>query len=552
MQSSYLLGRIGPSSEDRERSRPNSFAAALFELLLVRQAHGPRFDRHRNLRRAIVALDIQTVDSPTLQLISARLQLISARVLSCPPPTQNCAKYTELRGHITVLEGLHAARLRELGDSDAKGHKLHLRAERAGLKARSSGAQGCCGRAVSRAYEGSAGLGAARLDQGENQQVGSVHSFSSEKCLLRHRRIVGNILPGIEKAQKLAVAASKPRKIDAVAPTSPDSPFSSHIRRFEQRPANAERSNHTHVAGYDQNILHRMASLDASSRGFPQEIIDALVDEMAGDTKTLVACSLTGSHLHHSHSTPAIPSNGSLLLARRACTGVHHIVSSCLTLLPHPLYRFAGAEGEHEQMIRIMHKLQNIEVLTLEYYNSVRGSLLENAILSLLRKSTFKHLHLSTSDLSPSFLASVMMASPALTLGESRVQGQYVSPPSSSRPSALECLILPRRGMGTDQQHFLLHPTTSIFLRSIKRLYLHETAGAELCATLFSLMSSSLERLKLQCSPNALLPLFDFPQLPALRFVKFQISRVAVSRIDSVVAHMRDVAPQVEILVTHY
>jgi hypothetical protein len=203
-------------------------------------------------------------------------------------------------------------------------------------------------------------------------------------------------------------------------------------------------------------------------------------------------------------------------------------------------------------MIRIMHKLQNIEVLTLEYYNSVRGSLLENAILSLLRKSTFKHLHLSTSDLSPSFLASVMMASPALTLGESRVQGQYVSPPSSSRPSALECLILPRRGMGTDQQHFLLHPTTSIFLRSIKRLYLHETAGAELCATLFSLMSSSLERLKLQCSPNALLPLFDFPQLPALRFVTFQISRVAVSRIDSVVAHMRDVAPQVEILVTHY
>jgi hypothetical protein len=175
------------------------------------------------LRRAIVALDIQTVDSPTLQLISARLQLISARVLSCPPPTQNCAKYTELRGHITVLEGLHAARLRELGDSDAKGHKLHLRAERTGLKARSVALKDAAAaqfrahmkvlrdsgrydwrRPLLRFLRLSLLQRQARLDQGENQQVGSVHSFSSEKCLLRHRRIVGNILPGIEKAQKLA------------------------------------------------------------------------------------------------------------------------------------------------------------------------------------------------------------------------------------------------------------------------------------------------------------------------------------------------------------
>ncbi|KAJ7213347.1 hypothetical protein C8J57DRAFT_1602059 [Mycena rebaudengoi] len=363
----------------------------------------------------------------------------------------------------------------------------------------------------------------------------------------------------IEKGQKSAVPASKPRKIDAVAPTSSGSPLSSlsdvtivillnlallALPPYPLHHAHITISKHGRFIAWLLRLVHsgndRLTRNDRITpehrashgivrcqlTGIPQEIIDALVDEIAEDTRTLVACSLAG---------PIFTTPTRRQLFRRMDLYCWHagrvleLITSCPRVLPFVrtlFIDFAGAEGEHEQMIRIMHKLRNIEVLTLEYYN--------------------------TSDLSPTFLASAMTASPALTLGDSRVVGQYVSPPPSSRPSALECLILLRRGMGTDQQRFLLHPTTSIHFRSLKRLHLHEAAGAEFCAALLSLTSPSLERLKLQCSPNALLPLFDFPRLPALRFVEFQISRVVVSRIDIIVAHMRDVAPQVEILVTHY
>ncbi|KAJ7268415.1 hypothetical protein C8J57DRAFT_1717180 [Mycena rebaudengoi] len=54
-----------------------------------------------------------------------------------PAPAQNCVQCAELRGHITVLENLHAARLKELGDSaEAKGRERNWHAERVGLQAR--------------------------------------------------------------------------------------------------------------------------------------------------------------------------------------------------------------------------------------------------------------------------------------------------------------------------------------------------------------------------------------------------------------------------------
>ncbi|KAJ7237102.1 hypothetical protein C8J57DRAFT_1568860 [Mycena rebaudengoi] len=359
---------------------------------------------------------------------------------------------------------------------------------------------------------------------------------------------------GAEISWYISFPASKPRKIDAVAPTSSGSPLSSLSDDTAPAPPRSHKApsllnlallalppspsspcayNHqqtwtlhrvavTSYSGNDrltrndritptsqthqQNIAHRMESLDWMKWRKTPEPSSPVRWQVPSSPLPLAASysvewiSTAGMQDVYWSSSPRVPFVRTLFID------------------------FAGAEGEHEQMIRIMHKLRNIEVLTLEYYN----------------------------DLSPTFLASAMTASPALTLGDSRVVGQYVSPPPSSRPSALECLILLRHGIGTDQQRFLLHPTTSIHFRSLKRLHLHEAAGAEFCAALLSLTSPSLERLKLQCSPNALLPLFDFPRLPALRFVEFQISHVVVSRIDIIVAHMRDVAPQVEILVTHY
>ncbi|KAJ7234225.1 hypothetical protein C8J57DRAFT_1729182, partial [Mycena rebaudengoi] len=89
---------------------------------------------------------------------------------------------------------------------------------------------------------------------------------------------------------------------------------------------------------------------------------------MAEDTRTLVACSLAG---------PIFTTPTRRQLFRRMDLYCLHagrvleLITSCPRVLPFVrtlFIDFAGAEGEHEQMIRIMHKLRNIEVLTLEYY----------------------------------------------------------------------------------------------------------------------------------------------------------------------------------------
>jgi hypothetical protein len=68
---------------------------------------------------------------------STRQTATSGDSLIPPAPAENCPQCAELWSHTAILEGLHAARLRELSDPTAeKARERNWHAERAGLQAR--------------------------------------------------------------------------------------------------------------------------------------------------------------------------------------------------------------------------------------------------------------------------------------------------------------------------------------------------------------------------------------------------------------------------------
>jgi hypothetical protein len=209
----------------------------------------------------------------------------------------------------------------------------------------------------------------------------------------------------------------------------------------------------------------------------------------------------------------------------------------------------------------LLGNLPHIETLTLRLYDSEPGTPVENAIIQLVsNKPAFNHLHLISCEVHPSFLISMLVPSRILTLDDTHIRrAQYWDASGSSHQlagsttypaAALRHLILPRGGRDASEEKFLLHPLTTVHLRALTHLHIHESRGAEFVVKLLTLISSTLEALVLQWGEKGE-PFGHLPVLPALRFVEFQVPLGAVSRIEAAVNNLRAVAPQVQMVISY-
>ncbi|KAJ7277667.1 hypothetical protein C8J57DRAFT_1307425 [Mycena rebaudengoi] len=295
---------------------------------------------------------------------------------------------------------------------------------------------------------------------------------------------------------------------------------------------------------------------DSGSRSYPQEIIDAVVDELADSNKALISCSLAGA-------TFTTPTRRHLFRSMVLVAGHTQSTAELLAASPRiaPFFRVLlldfedSTDEEREQMIFILDRLEHIQDFVLVSYDPRRG--LDRVIVNILSNSSFNHLHFIVCEATPSFLTFALSAARVITMDDFSVIREDVwdgpsYAPQSRSPAPLRCLNLPpNHGDAASVHELLLHSTTSLYLSSLKDLLLHENHGPEFCAALLAAVAPSLERLRIQCSPQAadtFRVLFDLPALlPALRFLQFQIRGRNDTRTAEFVRKLRLLAPLVEI-----
>ncbi|KAJ7272352.1 hypothetical protein C8J57DRAFT_1507205 [Mycena rebaudengoi] len=297
-----------------------------------------------------------------------------------------------------------------------------------------------------------------------------------------------------------------------------------------------------------------MASI---SRGFPQEIIDAIVEEL--DNRCLKACSLAGP----AFTTPTrrrlfrfvalAEYRPQAIMQQRFCDLL--AFSPRVALFVRELVVLLDRKSQHEQTVIILKELGELQTLRLDGHFS--NSPLEKAILNFLANFRLKHLHISSGKVTPVFLASAMVACPKLTLGSmgliSHADSSAAFLPTTSPAVALTSLHLQHRAGNTmaSLYAFLIRPATSRYLRSLTRLHLHEACPKEFYTACLSLTSPTLETFILDCLANGdALP--ALPPLPALRYLEFRVPRSGAARVENTVRDMRAGSPQVEVLVRVY
>ncbi|KAJ6617344.1 hypothetical protein B0H10DRAFT_2033798, partial [Mycena sp. CBHHK59/15] len=224
--------------------------------------------------------------------------------------------------------------------------------------------------------------------------------------------------------------------------------------------------------------------MDTIPRRYPQEIIDAIVDELGEDKKALIACSLAAP-------TFITPTRRYLFRSITLSNFGNQRVSDLLTFSPRiasffRTLRLSFDDDTHyhdhdQQLISLIDKLEHIETLILQFYNSEPGTPLENSILRLFSNPSFSYVHLFVCDATPP-------SSPP------RYWDASPPPPGSSpRTAALECLMLLWRGRGMSEHNFFLHPNTALHYRSLRQLHLNEERGIKFCKKLLIITSPTLE-----------------------------------------------------------
>ncbi|KAJ7283329.1 hypothetical protein C8J57DRAFT_1292173, partial [Mycena rebaudengoi] len=301
---------------------------------------------------------------------------------------------------------------------------------------------------------------------------------------------------------------------------------------------------------------------------YPQEILDAIVDQLKDDRIALAACSRaaaaftapTRRHLLHT-VTVELWSSQSIRLFHELLVSSPRVSQFVRELQLDG--KFDGTAGNDERLVLILNALQRIEMLQLFEYRSAKGTPLEDSILLLLSNPHFKHLVLG-GKITPSFLCSALSACPVLTLGpyffltRDPDWGLSLLPTGSLLPGVgpLRSLIfdleLTRHIVDAyDLYDILFHPRTLPLLCHLTYLHIIETNHRDFSTQFITLVSPTLEILVLLCQRSGG-PISILPALPALRSVVFEIPDAAASRIAEAVRALQDVSPRLEIVVTDY
>ncbi|KAJ7275820.1 hypothetical protein C8J57DRAFT_1589999 [Mycena rebaudengoi] len=181
---------------------------------------------------------------------------------------------------------------------------------------------------------------------------------------------------------------------------------------------------------------------------FPQEIIDAIVGKLGGDTASLKACSLTATPFVAPTRSQLFHSIG--LKMESSIERAHDLITSC----PSAAWFFRTLTLNLERATRdqlqravpnILGALDNIETLALLRYNVHSEPALELPLLCLLSNPRFKRFRLVSSCTTASLLFSALAASPTINLYDACVlsDANRPTPPlPASPPPALAALLL--------------------------------------------------------------------------------------------------------------
>ncbi|KAJ7283339.1 hypothetical protein C8J57DRAFT_733017 [Mycena rebaudengoi] len=290
---------------------------------------------------------------------------------------------------------------------------------------------------------------------------------------------------------------------------------------------------------------------------YPQEILDAIVDQLKYDKRALAACSraaaaFTARTRRYLLHTVELQSPRDIELFHELLISSPRVSQFVREL------QLDGTNGNDEILVLILNALQRIELLQLFGYLSVMGTPLEGSVFRLLSNQHFKHLVLGTRIITPSFLCSALSACPVLTLGRyffltrDPDWNPSLPPTGSLLPGAraLQSLIFTFSPFD-DAYDILFHPRTLPLLCHLTYLYIIETDHRDFSTQFITLVSPTLETLVLICQLSGG-PLSILPALPALRSVVFEIHDAAASRTAEAVRALQGVSPRIEIVVTGY
>ncbi|KAJ7283334.1 hypothetical protein C8J57DRAFT_1292193, partial [Mycena rebaudengoi] len=290
---------------------------------------------------------------------------------------------------------------------------------------------------------------------------------------------------------------------------------------------------------------------------YPQEILDAIVDQLKNDKRALAACSRAAA----AFTAPTrryLLHTVELWSLRRIRRFYELLISSPRVSQFVRELQLTGTDANHDdkRLVLILNALQRIEMLQLFEYRSAKGTPLEGSILLLLSNPHFKHLVLG-GKITPSFLCTAVSACPVLTLRRyfflTRDPDWIPFPPTGSLlpgARALRSLIFTFRPPD-DAYDILLHPRTLPLLCHLTCLHIIETDNGDFNTQFITLVSPTLETLVLVCMPYGG-PVSILPALPALRSVVFEVHDATASRTAEAVRALQGVSPRIEIVVTGY
>ncbi|KAJ7283335.1 hypothetical protein C8J57DRAFT_1292196, partial [Mycena rebaudengoi] len=297
---------------------------------------------------------------------------------------------------------------------------------------------------------------------------------------------------------------------------------------------------------------------------YPQEILDAIVDQLKNDKRALAACSRAAA----AFTAPTrryLLHTVELWSSRRIRRFYELLISSPRVSQFVRELHLDGAIGDDETLVLILNALQRIELLQLVgNWSSVMGTPHEGSIFRHLSNPQFKHLVLSGLKMPPSFLCSALSACPVLTLKSYFYLTRDPDwDPSLPPTGSLLHGAGPLRSLNVafeltrhivhayDLYDILFHSRTLPLLCHLTWLRIFETDHRDFNTQFITLVSPTLETLVLICKAHGG-PISILPALPALRSVVFQIPDAAASRTAEAVRALQDVSPRIEIVVTGY
>ncbi|KAJ7283342.1 hypothetical protein C8J57DRAFT_733042 [Mycena rebaudengoi] len=296
---------------------------------------------------------------------------------------------------------------------------------------------------------------------------------------------------------------------------------------------------------------------------YPQEILDAIVDQLKDNKTALAACSraaaaFTAPTRRHLLRRVELLSSQDIELFHELLISSPRVSQFVREL------QLKGTDGNDERLVLILDALQRIELLQLLGYRSAKGISLEGSVFRLLSNPQFKHLVLS-GEITPSFFCSALSACPVLTLRSYLFitrdpdWGPSLPPTGSLLPGAraLRSFIFAFRlmpnliGDAYDLYDILFHPRTFPLLCHLTCLHIYETNHRDFSTQFLTLVSPTLETLVLVCMSYGG-PLSILPALPSLRSVVFEILDAVASRTAEAVRALQGISPRIEIVVTTY